>query len=42
MNMIWMGKLFPYSRNKQVYEHIDANRETSMRILKNVWDQENI
>ena len=37
-----MSKVFPFGQYKQAYEYIDANRETSMKILINVQDQKDI
>lgn len=37
-----MSKVFPFGRYKQAYEYIDANRETTMKILINVQDQEGL
>lgn len=34
-----MSRTFPFRQFKQAYEYIDANRETSMKILVNVQDQ---
>ena len=34
-----MSKVFPFGRYKQAYEFIDANRETTMKVLINVQDQ---
>lgn len=34
-----MSKVFPFGSYKQAYEYIDANRETSMKILIDVQDQ---
>ena len=34
-----MSKVFPFGQYKQAYEFIDANRETTMKVLINVQDQ---
>ena len=36
------SKTFPFGQFKQAYEYIDANRETTMKVLVNVQDQEGI
>ena len=36
------SKVFPFGQFKQAYEYIDANRETTMKVLINVQDQEGI
>jgi len=35
-----MSKIFPFAQYKQAYEHIDSNRETTMKVLINVQDLE--
>lgn len=35
-----MSKVFPFTQYKQAYEFIDANRETTMKVLVNVQDAE--
>lgn len=37
-----MSKVFPFGSYKQAYEYIDANRETSMKILIDVQDQKGL
>lgn len=37
-----MSRVFPFGQYKQAYEYIDANRETSMKILIDVQDQKDI
>ena len=37
-----MSKVFPFGQYKQAYEYIDANRETTMKILIDVQDQAEI
>jgi len=37
-----MSRVFPFGRYKQAYEFIEANRETSMKILIDVQDQRDI
>ena len=37
-----MSKVFPFGQFKEAYEYIDANRETTMKILVNVQDQTGI
>lgn len=34
-----MSKVFPFGQYKQAYEYIDANRETTMKVLIDVQDQ---
>lgn len=36
------SKVFPFGKFKEAYEYIDANRETTMKVLVNVQDQEGI
>ena len=36
------SKVFPFGQYQQAYEFIDANRETTMKVLINVEDDEEI
>ena len=37
-----MSKVFPFGKYKEAYEYIDANRETTMKVLIDVQDQKDI
>ena len=37
-----MSKVFPFGQFKQAYEYIDANRETTMKVLVDIQDTSGI